>query len=164
MTSPAVKNRDLTSPIKNAFDSKMKFFPGLRPRKFRNQRNPKQFRYFYDTWKKTSNRTNNSIFYEVNDWNRYSQNEIRIDIQFWKDYEEICNIINQKKEKIGRKMPALLKSELYIDKNNPDWHRVQFIFSDDTDAEIVAQCLQILILETKEVVNEWLKSKELPQD
>ena len=162
ITSPPVQVTDLTSPIKNAFESKMELFPGLRQRKFRNQRNPKQFRYFYDAWKKTSNRTNNSIYYEINDWNRFDRNEICIDIQFWKEFDEIRDIIKQKKDNIGQKMPLQPKNQLYVNEKNPDWHRLQYIFSDDTDPEIVAQGLQVLIQETKDVVNEWLKSKKLP--
>lgn len=161
---PALHERaiDKTTPVAKAFECKMMLFPSLKRREFSNRQNPKQFRYYYPAWEKTDNRPNNSIYYEINDWNRYGKNEIRIDIQFWnEEFHEIGEIVRQKKDHIGGKMPRQPVIEWYIDKKNPQWSRLQYIFPDTTDPELVAQSMWILINETKEIVNDWLISKNM---
>jgi hypothetical protein len=148
-------------PFADAFDRKMVTIPGLKKREFSNKNNPKQFRYYFPDWEKKDNRPNYSIFYEMNDWNRYGKQEIRIDIQFWsKEFSEIGEIYRQKKNHIGEKMPL----HPIIDWNittSPGWSRLQYIFPDNSDPEIVAQSLQVLIQETKDIVNDWLISKKM---
>ncbi len=162
MTPPAVHFKDITSPVKDAFEPKMVLFNGLKQRNFNNGQNPKQFRYYYEAWKNTSTRTNDIIFYEINDWNRNKAQEIRIDIQFWKEYNEICDIIERRMDNIGQKMPPHLKSQPYIDKKNLGWRRLQYHFNEDTAPEIVAESLKVLIQETKDIVNDWLISENKP--
>jgi len=156
------KSIDKSTPVANAFDHKMILHPGLKSRKFNNRQNTKQFRYYYTDWEKIDNRPNKSIYYEINDWNCYGKNEIRIEIQFWNEgYSEIGKILQQKKDYFGQKMPQHPTIEFLIDKKNSQWSRLQFIFPDTSDPEIVAQCMHILIKETKDIVNDWLISKNM---
>ena len=135
---------------------------GLEKGKFNNGNNPKQTRYYFPDWEKMDNRPNHSVFYELNDWNRYGENEVRIDIQFWNEgFQEIGEQIREKKDIIGGMMPLQPMIEWYVDTKNPQWSRLQFIFPDTTEPEIVAQCMQVLIDETKDTVNDWLISKHL---
>jgi hypothetical protein len=156
------KSIDKSTPVANAFDRKIVTIPGLKKREFSNKNNPKQFRYYYPDWEKTDNRPNKSIYYEINDWNCYGKNEIRIEIQFWNTgFREIGELLQQKKDYFGERMPQQPIIELFIDKKNPQWSRLQYIFPDTSDPEIVAQCMHILIKETNDIVNDWLISKNM---
>jgi len=149
-------------PFIEACDRKKETIHGLEKGKFNNGNNPKQTRYYFPDWEKMDNRPNHSVFYELNDWNRYGENEVRIDIQFWNEgFQEIGEQIREKKDIIGGMMPLQPMIEWYVDTKNPQWSRLQFIFPDTTEPEIVAQCMQVLIDETKDTVNDWLISKHL---
>jgi len=159
---PPTNPSKIIRPFIDACDRKTATIPGLKKREFSNKNNPKQARYYFPDWEKIDNRANYSVYYEINDWNRYGKNEIRIDIQFWDEgFHEIGEIIRERKGDYGGKMPYQPVIEWYIDKKNPQWSRLQYIFSDTTDPEIVSQSMQILINETKEIVNDWLISKKM---
>lgn len=96
----------------------------------------------------------------MNDWTVYGKAEIRIDIQFWNEYfREIAEIIQQKKDTIAGKMP--IQPTIEWNTANPQWRRLQFCFPDTADPKLVAKCMQVLIDETKEIVNDWLVSKKM---
>jgi len=99
----------------------------------------------------------------MNDWNRYGRSEIRIDIQFWlEEFQEIGEIIRQKKDIIAQKMPQKpITIEWYVDKKNPQWGRLQYCFPYTANPDAIAQCMKVLIYETKDIVNDWLISKRM---
>lgn len=149
-------------PFVDACARRLVTIPGLKKREFANKNNPKQTRYFFPDWEKLDNRPNHSVYYEINDWNRDGKNEIRIDIQFWnEEFGEIGDQIREKKDIIGGMMPLRPTIEWYVDAMNPQWSRLQFIFPDTAESDLVAQCMQVLINETKDTVNDWLISKQL---
>jgi hypothetical protein len=148
--------------VEHAFHFHYRDIPDLKEREFGNKNNPQQFRYYFPEWEIMDNRPNDSVFYEMNHWNRYGKAEIRLDIQFWEEgFHEIGEIIRLKKDEIGQKMPAQPTIEWYVDKRNPQWGRLQYCFPDTTDPKILAQCMLVLINETKDVVNDWLISKKM---
>jgi len=149
--------------IELAFHKLYRNIPDIQEREFANKTNPQQFRYYFPQWEIMDNRPNCSIFYEMNDWNRYGKTEIRFDIQFWLEgFKEIGEIIRNRKDIVAQKMPLMPTSiEWYIDKKNPQWGRLQYCFPDSTNPETLAQCMKTLIYETKDVVNNWLISKRL---
>jgi hypothetical protein len=162
---PIVAQDDLNkviSPFIDACDRRLVTIPGLKKREFANKTNPKQTRYFFPDWERMDNRPNYSVYYEINDWNRNGKNEIRIDIQFWNEgFHEIGEQIREKKDTIGSMMPIRPAIEWYVDARNPQWSRLQFIFPDTTEPNLISQCMQVLINETKDTVNDWLKLKQL---
>ena len=149
--------------IERAFYKLFRNIPDLEEREFGNKTNPQQFRYYFPQWEIRHNRPNNSVFYEMNDWNCYGKAEILIDIQFWLEvFQEIGEIIRQKKEIVAQKMPQQPTSiEWYIDKKNPQWGRLQYCFPDSSNPKDIALCMKALIYETKEIVNDWLVSKRM---
>jgi hypothetical protein len=146
-----------------AFDKLFKNIPDLQERGFANKNNPQQCRYYFPQWEIMDNRPNYSIFYEINDWNRYEKAEIRIDIQFWLEgFHEIGEQIRLQKDSIAQQMPLQPTTiEWYIDKKNPKWGRLQYCFPDSSNPEIIARCMNVLIYETKDDVNSWLISKKM---
>ena len=156
---PSVKIRK----IERAFYKLFRNIPDLKEREFGNKSNPQQFRYYFPQGEIMDNRPNNSVFYEMNDWSRYGKAEIRIDIQFWLEgFQEIGEIIRQKKDMIAQKMPQQSTSiEWYVDKKHPQWGRLQYCFPNSSNPEDIALCMKVLIYETKDVVNDWLISKRM---
>lgn len=153
---------EIIRPFIEACDRRMETIPGLKRRSFSNKGNPKQRRYYFSDWEKLDNKSNKSVYYEINDWTRYGKNEVRIDIQFWiEGFQEIGEQIREKKDIIGRRMPVQPIIEWYVDARNPQWSRLQFIFPDTMEPETVAQSMQVLINETKDTVNDWLISRKL---
>lgn len=160
--SPDDDPNKIIRPFIDACDRRLGIIPGLKKREFTNKNNPKQTRYFFPDWEKLDNRPNHSVYYEINDWNRNGKNEIRIDIQFWNEgFHEIGEQIREKKDTIGGMMPLRPTIEWHIDARNPQWSRLQFIFQDIAEPDLVAQCMQVLVNATKDTVNDWLISKLL---
>ena len=139
-----------------AFHKVFRNIPDLQEREFANRGNPQQYRFYFPQWEMMDNRPNNSVFYEMNDWNRYGKAEIRIDLQFWLEgFHEIGERIRQKRDSIAQKMPLHPVSvEWYIDHKNPQWGRLQFCFPDSSNPEIIAECMKVLVYETKDLVND----------
>jgi hypothetical protein len=162
LTIPQDHLNKVIRPFIDACDRRLVTITGLKKREFANKNNPKQTRYFFPDWEKMDNRPNCSVYYEINDWNRNGKNEIRIDIQFWNEgFHEIGEQIRGKKDTIGGMMPLRPTIEWYVDSRNPQWSRLQFIFPDTEEPDLVAQSMQVLINETKDTVNDWLISKRL---
>ena len=146
--------------FEQAFYKLLRKIPDLKDREFGNNQ---QFRYFFPQWENMDNRKNYSVFYEMNDWNGNGKAEIRIDIQFWLEgFREIGEIIQQKKDMVAQKMPQQPTSiEWYINKKYPHLGRLQYCFPDSSNPEDIALCMKVLIDETKDDVNDWLRSKRM---
>ena len=146
--------------IERAFYKLYRNIPDIKEKKFGNGQ---QFRYIFPEWEILDHRPNYSVYYEMNDWNCNGKSEIRIDIQFWLEgFQEIGEIIRQKKDIVAQKMPLQPTSiEWYINKNNPHLGRLQYCFPDSSNPDDIALCMKVLIYETKEVVNDWLISKRM---
>ena len=144
--------------IADIFDKKNTITPPVKLRRFNNRT---QVRFFYPEWPKIDKKSNQSIFYEINDWNCYGKEEIRIEIQFWNEFfGQIAEEIHERSESIRDRLP-LNPSDEWNTKTSAGLSRLQYVYEDTVDPELIAQGMEVLIKVTQDVVNEWLKAKQM---
>jgi hypothetical protein len=142
--------------IADIFEKKNTILPPVKRRIFNNHT---QIRFYHPEWPKIDNKPNQSIYYEINDWNCYGKKEIRIEIQFWNEFfVEIGEKIHEKSEFIRNKMPQNPSVE-WNTTTSAGLNRLQYLYQDTANPEQIAQSMEILIKNTQDMINEWLKAK-----
>ena len=137
------------------FEDQMHNFSGLKQSLERKD----QCRITFRDWPKIDNKPSKSIAYEFNDWVNHGKPEISVEIQFWHEsFGEIGEIIRQRKEIYAKEMPGKPIVD-WDTQSSPGWNRLKFIFPDSSDPEVIAQCMGVLVHETKDVINDWLKGR-----
>lgn len=156
--APSSCNREILTTIMNLF---IKSQRELQYSKFALIMNREcQKRYAFREWQKIDNKPNKSVFYEINDWIKYNRQEIRIEVEFWDEqFGEIGNMIQKQGDEISKKMPGETQP-IWNTMTSPGWSRLQYAFPYTIDPDIITQSWIILIQETKDIINEWLKKKK----
>lgn len=155
---------DFFKSVISAFEhTNLQKIPGLK-RKIKDET---QYRYIFDEWL-IKGKSNPSIFYEFNDWEKprarlEPKPEISVEIEFWRDHiESIGEEIQKNKENIAEKMPVMPRAE-WNTTMHKDWYRLRFIFPKNSDPAKIADSMQILIEETKSIVDDYFVKIRDPQ-
>lgn len=147
---------DFFKSVISAFEQNNKpNIPGLE----RKLKGETQYRYIFDDWL-IKGKSNPSIFYEFNDWEKSragteSKSEISVEIEFWRDHiESIGEDVQKNKERIAEKMPVMPLVE-WNTTMHKDWNRLRFLFPKNQDPTKIADCMQVLIEETRDIVDDY---------
>ena len=118
-----------------------------------------QFRLSFPGWREGNRDQNNYIFYEFEDWAYQGKDEISVEVMFsTENFREIAEEICAQKDSIAEKIAPNL-SAVCNRTVSKGFIRVQFVFPDDVEAARVARAMTVLIENTKDIINEWLKSE-----
>jgi hypothetical protein len=119
-----------------------------------------QFRATFPQWPIIDGTPKRYIFYEFDDWISRGKNEISVEIQFGlKQSKGLAESIYEQISGIADFAPGA--RVVYDGLSYPDWYRVKLIYPDTFDPAIIAQSMIKLIDETRDIVNEWLKSQSM---
>lgn len=120
-----------------------------------------QCRFSFPQWPRINDIPKKYVCYEFNDWIYTGKSEITVEILFGLNtFKEIGEIIHNQTDAITKNLPYPAHV-LWDTKSTKGWHRLKFIFPDDVDSKLIAKSMNILIQETKDTINNWLKLKNM---
>lgn len=151
--SSAIASRFEISPLEKIvmdFDRKIPFIPGFL--KIRTRKD--EVTYSFAEWKKELDPKGLRVQYEFNYW--VNEHKVSVEFQCYPDgCLPIFNTMNSLRGEFASKMPGSPESDVL---HKSHWHRIRFLYDENTDPEVLAEALQILITASMGVVNEWLRN------
>lgn len=117
-----------------------------------------QFRITYPEWPIVGKNPRKYIFYEFDDWISKGKHEISAEILFGLPYfKEVGDLVFEYIAGIPDFAPG---AKIVFDKTTTSgWYRLKMVYPDSADPIIIGQSMSKLILETRDIVNNWISEK-----
>ncbi|HNW79888.1 MAG TPA: hypothetical protein PKJ91_00235 [Methanoregulaceae archaeon] len=115
-----------------------------------------QVTYSFSEWKKKLYPMGLRVHYEFNHW--IDAHKVSVEFQCYPDEcLPLFNIVNSRMEDIASKMPGGAESDVPYKSH---WHRIRFLYDENTNPELVSNALKILIYDTKDLIDKWIRGFE----
>lgn len=146
--------RDAFANVVTAFEAKSRFPRGLQ-RKFAGR---DQCRYSFPAWQRINDKPIKYVCYEFNDWIGHGKPEISVEVLFGLEaFRDIAEIIHARAPAVQERLPHA--AELNWKTSTRGWLRLQYSFPDTVEPGLIADSMAVLVEETRETVNNWLKER-----